>query len=301
VPAGVWAGITDADVVVLATDTDAAEQILAANEYNDPPEKGKRFVMWTLAVTNTGDTPYATLGAVAFAAVGPSYTYYEPTSGCGAIPDQLDVFQDVFPGGTITGNVCWEVADVDADGLVLIAHEFQDPEARAVFAAADTERPIDVIYPDPAPPDTDGAEGSRGNPYAFGETVRVGDWDFTLTGVTENGTDLVMSYEPSNETPADGRQFLMVGVETTNTGTEPNAFGQSVAINLVGDQAVAYTTVDTCGYLPDGIDLFADVAPGESVSGNLCWSVRTDEVDSIVLYVTGLVGSEVGLQFLALR
>jgi len=301
VPAGTWAGITDADVVVLATDTDAADRVMAANEYNDPPEKGKRFVMWTVAVTNTGDAPHATLGTVAFAAVGPSFTTYDPTSGCGVIPDQLDTLRDVFPGGTITGNVCWEVADVDADGLVLIAHEFQTPEVRVVFAPADSATPMDVTYPEPVPPDPDGGVGSRGDPYPPGATVRVGDWDVTITEVTENATDLLMSADFYNDPPADGRQFLMVGIETTNTGNAPNAFGQSDTINLVGDRAVAYTSADACGSLPEGIDLLADVPPGETASGNLCWSVRSDEVDSIVLYLTGPVGSEVGLQFLALR
>ena len=56
-------------------------------------------------------------------AVGPSavsYNAFDDT--CGVIPEEISD-ADVFPGGTIEGNVCWQVQSPDAASLVM----YDDP------------------------------------------------------------------------------------------------------------------------------------------------------------------------------
>ena len=56
-------------------------------------------------------------------------------AGGGVIPDDINDSGETFPGGTITGNVCWRVRSDDVDSLVIIAEEsFNFDETRAFFS-----------------------------------------------------------------------------------------------------------------------------------------------------------------------
>ncbi|MEA2024386.1 MAG: hypothetical protein U9N79_08885 [Actinomycetota bacterium] len=298
---GVWAGVGDVDVVVLAVDVEATDAILAENEFNDAPAAGSRFVMWRVAVANAGEDVVLSLGEVSFSVVGPSAVAYDMYAGCGVVPDELDMFRDVFPGGSLEGNICWEVTDDDADALVLLADEFSVDGERTVFAAADSAVPASVEHPTPATPDPDGPIGSRGNPHPLGETVGIGDWDVTVSGVVADATDAVLAENEFNDPPADGHQFMTVGITATYTGTDSDTLGFSVLFKAVGPLAVSYATDDSCGVIPDELDSYSEVFPGGQLSGNVCWSVRSDEVDDVVMYLEDALSFEVSRLFLALR
>ena len=285
VPAGTWARVGAVDVVVLANEPAATELVLAENEFNTAPEPGNRFVMWRVAVANAGEQTTPLLAEVSFAVAGPSTVVYNTSANCGVIPDQLDEFRDVFPGGTVEGNLCWEVADEDAESLVLLVDEFAFSSERVAFASAGTNVPLAVDYPTPVPPETGGPVGTRGNPYPIGDTISVGEWDITVTDVAEDATADILAENSFNEVPADGRQFFMVGIEATYNGTASDFLFASTSLSTVGSLALAYTGEDTCGVVPREIEVFSEVFPGGTVAGNLCWSVRSEDVDSLVLYV----------------
>lgn len=285
VPAGTWASVGTVDVVVLANETDATERVLAENEFNVAPAPGNRFVVWRVAATNTGEQATPLLAQVSFAVAGPSTVVYNTSADCGVIPDQLDEFRDVFPGGTVEGNLCWEVADEDAENLVLLVDEFAFSSARMIFTSAATNVPIAVDYPTPVPPATNGPIGTRGNPHPIGETIAVGDWDITVTNVEADATAEVLAENSLNEAPVDGRQFFMVGIEAAYSGTMSDVLFASTSFSTVGPLAVAYTGEDTCGVVPGEILVFSEVFPGGTVAGNLCWSVRNEDADGLVLYV----------------
>jgi|GEM_PF-1692408 len=301
IPPGEWAGVGNVDVVVLAVNTDAADEVIAENDFNDPPAAGNRFVMWNVGLANASDEALASLGEVSFTVVGPSSVAYDAMATCGVLPGELDVFRDVFPGGSLSGNLCWEVAEADADDLVLLVDEFALIGDRVAFAAADSTTPIEVTYPTPVPPDPDGPVGTRGNPYPVGETVSVGDWEIEVTGITADATDDVMEENPYNDPPADGSQFMMVSIDATYAGSASEALEIAASFNVVGNRAVSYTFEDACGLIPDEIDSFAEVFPGGTVSGNMCWSVPSDDVDGIVMYVRKAFSFDEETQFLAVR
>lgn len=298
---GDWVRVGSVDVVVLAVDTDATDKVLAENQFNEPPVEGNRFVMWRVALANAGDEVTVALGEVSFSVVGPSAVAYDAFATCGVVPDGLDEFRDVFPGGSLEGNLCWEVSEDDADALVLLVDEFSFAGDRVVFAAADSAVPLDVEYPTPAVPDPDGPIGSRGNPQPMGETVTVGDWEISVTEVAEDATDVVLAENQFNDPPADGRQFVMIGIEATYIGTESDTLGFSVSINTVGPLAVSYTGEDTCGVIPGELESFAEVFPGGQISGNLCWSIRTDEVADLVMYLQEALSFDESVVFVGLR
>lgn len=285
VPAGTWATVGSMTAVVLASEPDATAAVLAGNEFNEDPAPGNRFVMWRVALTNETDEVIQLFTEVSFSVVGPSAVAYDASAYCGVAPDQLDEFRDVFPGGTIEGNLCWKVEDADADELVLLVDSISAADDRIVLAAGDAEATGDVIYPTPAETDPDGPPGTRGNPRSIGDTVTVGDWDITVTGAIPSATVDVLGEDPLNDEPADGRQYFIVGIEATYNGTSSDLLVVSTSFNTVGSLGVAYTGADLCGVLPDEIDVFSEVFPGGTLSGNLCWSVKSGEADELLLYV----------------
>jgi len=272
------------EVVILANEPDATELVLAENEFNTVPAPGNRFVMWRVAVANVGEQTTPLLAEVSFAVAGPSTVVYNTSANCGVIPDQLDEFRDVFPGGTVEGNLCWEVADRDAESLVFLVDESAFSSDRTIFASAGTNVPLTVDYPTPVPPETDGPAGTRGNPYPIGGTITIGEWDIKVTDVAEDATTEVLAENSFNEEPADGRQFFMVGIEATYNGEASDFLFASTSLSTVGPLAVAYTGEDTCGVVPGEIEVFSEVFPGGTVAGNLCWSVRNEDADGLVLY-----------------
>ncbi len=301
IPAGTWATVGAVDAVVLATQPDATEVVLADNEFNEEPAPGNRFVIWRVAVANVGDEPTPLIAELSFSVVGPSAVAYDASSYCGVIPDEFDAFREVFPGGRVEGNLCWEVADEDADDLVLLIDEFALSGDRAVFAAADSDVALAVDYPIPAVPDTDGPLGSRGNPLPLGETVTVADWNIAVTGVIEDATAVVLGENTFNEPPADGRQFFIVAIEATYDGAASDMLFASTLFNVVGSRAVSYTGADSCGVVPNELDAFSEVFPGGTVAGNLCWSVHSDDVDGLVFYLQESFAFDSEPTFVALR
>jgi len=98
---------------------DATAAILDFNSFNDPPAAGRQFFMVRVTVTYTGQGSDAFDGAFRPRAVGAEalgYSGFE--NSCGDIPDELSE-NEVFTGGTISGNACWEVRSGDAASLVL--------------------------------------------------------------------------------------------------------------------------------------------------------------------------------------
>lgn len=137
-------------------------------------------------------------------------------------------------------------------------------------------------------------EGSREQPLPFGETaaVSIGEsdpaWLIQLTGFTPDGTSAVMAENPYNEPPADGRQFAIVRIRAEYQGLdEPASLLRDLEFVMVDDSNVTYDFDDTCGVVPDELDTFAEVYAGGVLEGNLCWSVQTEHIDSLVLGIRG--------------
>ena len=91
--------------------------IHAANEFNDPPKPGTTFFMVRLTATYRGSDQSSNFDEGSFKAVGRSNVSFDTFDpGCSVIPNEISS-GDVFRGGTITGNICWQVRKSDASSL----------------------------------------------------------------------------------------------------------------------------------------------------------------------------------------
>ncbi len=287
VAAGEWTEVGDVEVVVVAVNQDAADLVLEENLYNDPPAPGNRFVLWQIVIANMSDTELAAFGAVSFSVVGDSavaYAAFDAT--CGVVPDSLDTFRTLFPGGSLAGSLCWEVAEQDVASLKLIVDEFAFSGARTVIAQPGVGETFEVTYPAPVLPDTTGAPGSRGNPLAIGDTVGIGDWEITITGFNPDATASVLAENQFNDPPADGHKFVTVGVSAEYVGQDSDSLFAGVDFGAVGDLAVSLTSEEYCGVIPNGLDTFSEAFPGGVVAGDLCWEVDERDIGSLLVYMS---------------
>lgn len=141
-------------------------------------------------------------------------------------------------------------------------------------------------------------EGSRQQPLPFGTTaaVSIGEsdpaWLIQVTEFTPNGTDAVLAENSFNEPPAAGRQFAIVRIRAEYQGVdEPASLLRDLEFVVVDEANVTYDYEDSCGLIPDELDTFAEVYAGGVLEGNLCWSVQTEHIDSLVLGIKGLFQS----------
>lgn len=137
-------------------------------------------------------------------------------------------------------------------------------------------------------------EGSRQQPLPFGATaaVSIGEsdpaWLVQVAEFTPDGTDAVLAENPFNEPPADGRQFAIVRIRAEYQGVdEPASLFRDLEFVVVDESNVTYDFDDSCGLVPDELDTFAEVYAGGVIEGNLCWSVQTEHIDSLILGIKG--------------
>ena len=97
---------------------------MAENQFNDPPAAGNQFFIATVEVDYVSGVQAWNPGiriADDLRAVGPSnvvYSTFGTTSRCGVIPNDISDKGDLLPGGSATGNVCWQVPSSEAGSLI---------------------------------------------------------------------------------------------------------------------------------------------------------------------------------------
>lgn len=108
-------------ITVLSVTPNATAAVLAANRYNTPPAPGYQFYIARVHIARTAPASQSFVlgglgGLRTVGASGVAYSTYE--NSCGVVPDPLTT-AEVFPGGAIVGNVCWQVRSSDVSSLVL--------------------------------------------------------------------------------------------------------------------------------------------------------------------------------------
>jgi len=121
-------------VVVDAVRFDAAAEIAATNQFNEPPPEGLQWVLMTFTIRNETDEPIHAGWALDVGLLGSANRMYDSSNSyCEAvIPNPLYDGGELFPGGSFQGNECLQVpvAEVE-DGSLLLAVtpslSFEDP------------------------------------------------------------------------------------------------------------------------------------------------------------------------------
>jgi hypothetical protein len=94
-----------------------------------------------------------------------------------------------------------------------------------------------------------------------------------------------------NDPPQAGYQFFIVNISSSYIGAGSAIPLVDVGLSLVGVSNVAYEFSVDCGVVPDEWDASATVFTGGSVTGNDCWSVRSTDAPTMVLFWSDVLSS----------
>lgn len=119
-PLGTQATVANWKVTVNSVTFDDWAAVQAANEFNDPPPVGWSDVVISLTMVYNGSSTGTPWLDDDLNVVGASNVAYPDTAhDCGVPPSpSLLDFNSVFPGGSVTGNLCIQVQTGDESSLV---------------------------------------------------------------------------------------------------------------------------------------------------------------------------------------
>lgn len=215
-------------------------------------------------------------------------------TGCGNMPNQSFFGStEVFSGGMQSVVSCFSASPTafPADPVISFSVGFSD---RSVFIDADSPAATPTSVVGSTGPSPDGAlTDDRNAPAALGTALDIGDgWTLTINGSNLDAEADVIAASDFNDPAPDGQVYVLIDTTIAYDGDEASGSLFSVDLNLVGDSNVSANDSCSASSLPDEIDTFADIFPGGSVSGNLCFLVDSNDVSSLVAYATGEVFSD---------
>ncbi len=112
--------VGDYDVSVIAITSNATDEILAINPYNELSQEGNQFFLVRVSVKYNGASTGNPSRDLAFQAVGQlskSYTTYNDS--CGVYNEPFYSVDELFQGGVAEANVCWQIDGDDEASLVM--------------------------------------------------------------------------------------------------------------------------------------------------------------------------------------
>ncbi|WP_456286706.1 DUF4352 domain-containing protein [Microbacterium sp. JZ70] len=155
------------------------------------------------------------------------------------------------------------------------------PAEEAAVEEEPAEEPAaDEPVAEPAP-----AEGTRENPAPLGSAVSGDEWTVTVNSVTLGATDAVLAENMINQPPAEGEEYILVGVTATYTGQD-EGMAAEVQIEYVTPDGVSIAGYDTIAVAPDALDTLATLYSGAQVTGNVVLAVPSATAASGLIAVT---------------
>lgn len=135
------------------------------------------------------------------------------------------------------------------------------------------------------PPDGPGA--SRDNPIPLGAQITTHDgFSLWIEEVTEDAAQIILNENQFNDPPTPGNQFVMIRIKVKNNNPNPDNFSAGSRLRAVGDASVEYRQSGdgSCGVMPNEFESSRDLFQGGELSGNICFSVQSSDVASLVMY-----------------
>ena len=161
-----------------------------------------------------------------------------------------------------------------------------------------TEEEADEAEADEAEAD-EAALGTRDNPLPIGTQIEMGDWTLAVTDVTVDAAEQVMAENQFNDPPEEGHQFVMFNVDATYEGEESGTAWLDFSWAIVGSEGNTFS--DRCGVIPDSLDDTGETFPGGSVSGNVCYSAASDQIEGGTIRIEELISFDDTRAFYALN
>ena len=138
-------------------------------------------------------------------------------------------------------------------------------------------------------------QGSRAKPYAvhtFAGLPQSRGWKLRVNKTVPNATRAVVKWNKYNAPPRAGDQFFMINITLGYTGdraptqnrSRANTRFSPTSFSAVGRSNITYTTItDSCGSVPHALNFGWRVRTGESVTGNICFSVSKTDTRGLLL------------------
>lgn len=187
-----------------------------------------------------------------------------------AVPAPVSALGTLLIATALATTGC-SVADPDGAGADIVA---QQNDAAGSGGAAGTT---------PGGDGDAGADkpGTRQRPVPAGTVVTIGDWQVSLGPTALDATAQVAAENQFNDPPAAGRQFVLVPVNVTYTGTDSGTPWVDLSINFYGSGGNTFGaggTDDYCGVVPNSLSDVSEMFPNAKAAGNACVSVPSDQV-----------------------
>ena len=168
------------------------------------------------------------------------------------------------------------------------ANDVRNTATRPTANPVPTSRPKPTSTPRPRytpTPDFRDYGRSRSQPMPKGKPIEFTDGTaITVKSVTQNANQIIKRHDAWTEPPPSGHQFLLVNIEVSNQGDEPIDIYMVNELSLVGKSNVSYDQGFECWTFPNELDTSKTLFPGGSLSGNVCFTVKSSDVDALVMY-----------------
>jgi hypothetical protein len=140
------------------------------------------------------------------------------------------------------------------------------------------------LQPTPTPGPRTG-QGSLQQPYPIGAPGMLADgWQLLVTGVTPDAWTGIHDEIPSSIAPASDQRDFVVRVQATFLGQGTGVFsGTRLALRSGGVQTTYDQLSNNCGIVPDTVPPNL-VTTGGVTRGNVCFTVRASDINSLVLF-----------------
>jgi hypothetical protein len=206
-----------------------------------------------------------------------------------------------------------DAANADADAAAADGTDTAQvmPTATATLAATPTATPVPFVLPNiqpqptptplppvrlpsgaassiagstPTPaPQANNGPGSQQHPFPLGAPGLLADgWQLVVTGVTPDAWKGIHDALPSTIGPSSDQRDFEVRVQATFMGQGTGVFSGMRLALLSGLQTTYDQINNSCGTVPDMVPPNL-MTPGGSTRGNVCFTVRASDVDSLVL------------------
>ena len=279
---------------VFITEFDAAYNKKGKSDYEASQYASSFASAYASARTQGQSEDYAKLLAPAYGEqimAGKSDEY--ASAYAGAVADGMSILEASIYA-TAVGDAIENGKSLEealANGNAILSAYQSGEYARAISASATPEghqnpTPTSRAVPTSTPA-TQEYGRSRNQPKPIRTPIELDNGiSISVENVTENANQIIKRHDAWTEPPPSGHQFLILELKVANVGDEPIDLYPINELSLVGKSNVSYDQgfSNECWTFPNEIDTSRTIFPNGSLSGNICFSVESSDVDSLVMY-----------------
>jgi hypothetical protein len=281
------------EIVVENYEGDATETVMGDYAYNAEPKAGHQYALVTFEIANTGEEALDPAVDLTISAVGERLVGYSGFSSWCYIETDLYVVGEIEPGDSAAFQMCWMIAEEDADSLVVNVTSFFSNDLDPLWLSLGN----DFVVPDEAPEiDVEVIEAStEDDPLAMDTWGQIGDVLISVDAVKVDAFENLQAFDSSFQAPNPGEVYVLIRIGAMYVGDETSRVTSDLTFVFLDRQGETYDAWENgcSGFVPDDQYSVPDLYPGGEAAFNSCIALPEDEAATTVMQVTGFdSGSE---------